>query len=295
MMMLHDYVSKRWLYTGANDVMRLERDDGSVLGEEALALVMGKLSPNPSSHNFVTPLASCQPLCMDQAMRTLLLVMMPLMDNIGIALVQRGDQSRGIRIPGIGTAGGQGGAVSTPAPSKDKGKVVRVIHNDDDVSFDDDVPLQRRRRVTSHDGSAAGGPPLTATIPRPDSSVAVWVMASGRSSGNSATNDAAKATRATSEKEDADAATAKMAADDVGAVKKVVDDVALVKKAADAVAVVKKAANEAALVKKATDDVAAMKKAADDTTTVGSGSSPAPSAGAKRVAAPSGSTPLAKR
>jgi hypothetical protein len=46
MMMLHDYVSKRWLYTGANDVMRLERDDGSVLGEEALALVMGKLSPS---------------------------------------------------------------------------------------------------------------------------------------------------------------------------------------------------------------------------------------------------------
>jgi hypothetical protein len=141
MMMLHDYVSKRWLYTGANDVMRLERDDGSVLGEEALALVMGKLSPDPSSHNIVTPLASCQPLCMDQAMRTLLLVMLPLMDNIGIALVQRGDLSRGIRIPGIGTAGGQGGgAVSTPAPSKDKGKVVRVIHNDDDVSFDDDVP-----------------------------------------------------------------------------------------------------------------------------------------------------------
>jgi hypothetical protein len=61
MMVLHDYVSKRiapiqertcptWLYTGVNDVTRLERGDRSTLGEEALALVMGKLSPNPSSH-----------------------------------------------------------------------------------------------------------------------------------------------------------------------------------------------------------------------------------------------------
>jgi hypothetical protein len=76
MMVLHDYVSKRimplqertrptWLYTGVNDVTRLERSDGSVQSEEALALMMGKLSPNPSSHNFITPLMSCQPLCMD--------------------------------------------------------------------------------------------------------------------------------------------------------------------------------------------------------------------------------------
>jgi hypothetical protein len=84
----------------------MSRCDGSVLGEEALALVMGKLSPDPSSHNFITPPASCQPLCMDQAARTLLVVVMPSMDDIGIALVQRGDQSCGIRIPGIGIAGG---------------------------------------------------------------------------------------------------------------------------------------------------------------------------------------------
>jgi hypothetical protein len=76
MMVLHDYVSKRivplqertrlaWLYIGVNDVTRLERSDGSALSEEALALVMGKLSPDPSSNDFVTPPASCQPLCMD--------------------------------------------------------------------------------------------------------------------------------------------------------------------------------------------------------------------------------------
>jgi hypothetical protein len=96
MMVLHDYVLKRiaplqertrlaWLYTGVNDVTRLEHGDGSALSEEVLALVMGKLSPNPSSHDFVTPPASCQPLCMDHTVRSLLLVAMPSMDNVGIA------------------------------------------------------------------------------------------------------------------------------------------------------------------------------------------------------------------
>jgi hypothetical protein len=103
---------------------RLESGDGSTLGEEVLALVMEKLRPDPSSHDFVTPPASCQPHSRDQAARTLLLVAMPSMDDIGIALIQRGDQSRGVQIPGTGTTGGQGGVASTPDPSKGKGKVV---------------------------------------------------------------------------------------------------------------------------------------------------------------------------
>jgi hypothetical protein len=36
----------------------------------------------------------------------LLLVVMPSMDDVGIAPIQRGEQSRGIQIPGTGTAGG---------------------------------------------------------------------------------------------------------------------------------------------------------------------------------------------
>jgi hypothetical protein len=135
MMVLYDYVSKRimslqkctrpaWLYTGVNDVMWMEHGDRSTLGEEALALVMGKLSPDLSSHYFVTPPASCQLLCMDQATRTLLLVVMPSMDDVSIVPIQRGDQSRGVQIPRTSVMGGQGGAVSTPAPSKGKGKVV---------------------------------------------------------------------------------------------------------------------------------------------------------------------------
>jgi hypothetical protein len=98
MMVLNDYVSKcigplqectrsAWLYTRVNDVMRLECSDTSVLGEEALTLVMGKLSADPSSHNFITPPTSCQPLCMDQVVRMLLLVAMHSMDNIGIASI----------------------------------------------------------------------------------------------------------------------------------------------------------------------------------------------------------------
>jgi hypothetical protein len=133
MMVLHDYVSNRitpllertcpaWLYTGVNDVTWLERNNGSTLGEEALALVMGKLSPNPSSHHFITPPASCQPLCMDQAVRTLLLVAMTSMDDIGIAPIQMGDQSCGVQIPGTGTLGGQGGATSTLTPQQGKGE-----------------------------------------------------------------------------------------------------------------------------------------------------------------------------
>jgi hypothetical protein len=68
-----------------NDVTRLERSDGSTLSEEALELMMEKLSPNPSSHDFITPLASCQPLYVDQAMRSMLLVAMPSMDDVSMA------------------------------------------------------------------------------------------------------------------------------------------------------------------------------------------------------------------
>jgi hypothetical protein len=70
-----------------NDVTRLERGGRSVLSEEALVLVMGKLSPNPSSDDFITPPASCQPLCVDQAVRSILVVAMPSMDDVGIAQI----------------------------------------------------------------------------------------------------------------------------------------------------------------------------------------------------------------
>jgi hypothetical protein len=101
MTVMHDFVLKHivplqertrsaWLYTGVNDVTRLEHGDGSELSEEALALMMGNLSPDPSSHDFVIPPTSCQPLFMDQAVRLMVLVAMPSMDDVGITQIQRG-------------------------------------------------------------------------------------------------------------------------------------------------------------------------------------------------------------
>jgi hypothetical protein len=133
MMVLHDYVLKHimpfqertrltWLYNGVNDVTQLKRGDGSALTEEVLVLLNEKLSLDPSSHDFITPSVSYQPLCKDQPARLTLPVAMPSMDNVGITPMQ-------------------GGAAPSPVPSKVKGKVVRVVRSDDEVSSDDDVPL----------------------------------------------------------------------------------------------------------------------------------------------------------
>jgi hypothetical protein len=47
-----------WLYTGVNNAMRLEHGDGLNLDGAALAFVLGKLSSDPTSHNFINPPAS---------------------------------------------------------------------------------------------------------------------------------------------------------------------------------------------------------------------------------------------
>jgi hypothetical protein len=117
MMVLYDFLLKHiaplqerscpaWLYTGVNDSTRLERGTGSTWEAEKLMMSLAKLSPNPSSPDFITPLASCQPICMDQAVRTVLLKSMPTLDDI--ASVQRGDRSRGMVILGMDTTGDQG-------------------------------------------------------------------------------------------------------------------------------------------------------------------------------------------
>jgi hypothetical protein len=80
------------------------------------------------------------------------------MDDIDIAPIQRGDQSRGIQILGTGAAGGQSGAASTLTPSKGKGKLVRVVQNNDDVS------LQRRMTAPGR-GRSMAAPSLVATAP----------------------------------------------------------------------------------------------------------------------------------
>jgi hypothetical protein len=91
---------------------------------------------------------------------------MPTLDNINIALLQRGDQSHDVVIPGVGilasatsghgqgggpvgcrggiSAGGRGGGPtggSGPSLAPSKGKQAHVILDNDEVSFDEDEPL----------------------------------------------------------------------------------------------------------------------------------------------------------
>jgi hypothetical protein len=174
LMVLHDFLSRRlaplqdratrpaWMYTGVNDIMRLERGPGSSLDGELLASCLKALTTDQFSTELATPPASCGAICMNQAARTTLLATMPTLDDVDIIVVQRGDLSRGVTILGAtvtadrgGTTGGgrggrgRGGSGSpsyAPALGKGKGVSVRVVHDDDEVSSDEDEPLQAQLR-----------------------------------------------------------------------------------------------------------------------------------------------------
>jgi hypothetical protein len=174
LMVLHDFLSRRlvplqdratrptWMYTGENDIMRLERGPGSSLDGDLLAACLKALTTDQFSAELVTPPASSGAICKDQVARTALLAAMPTLDDVDITVVQRGDLSRGMTIPGATVTGGRGGTTgggrggrgpegsgspsSTPAPGKGKGVSTRVVHGDDEVSSDEDEPLQVRLR-----------------------------------------------------------------------------------------------------------------------------------------------------
>jgi hypothetical protein len=154
MMVLHDFLSRciaplqdracpAWMYTVEGDTMRLERDRDSGLDPDVLGALLARLSPNPSSVDFVTPPAACTPMCSDKVARMRLLRELPTLDDISIVARQRGDESWGIQIPEADIADGQGGASTGPSPGKEKGKMVpHIILSDTEVSSeDDDVPL----------------------------------------------------------------------------------------------------------------------------------------------------------
>jgi hypothetical protein len=94
------------MYTGVNDIMRLDRGPGSILGNTLLAASLKALTTDQPSAELVMPAAAYEPLCVNQAARTALLVIMPMLDDVDIALVQRDDQSCGVVIPGLGGPGG---------------------------------------------------------------------------------------------------------------------------------------------------------------------------------------------
>jgi hypothetical protein len=113
LMVLHDFLSRRlaplhdratrpaWMYTGENDIMRLERGPWSSLDGDLLAVCLKALTTDQFSAELATPPASCEAICMDQAARTALLAAMPTLDDVDIAVVQRGDLSRGVTIPRV--------------------------------------------------------------------------------------------------------------------------------------------------------------------------------------------------
>jgi hypothetical protein len=122
MMVMYDFLPKHiaplqecsrpaWFYTGVNDSTRLECGTGLTWETDKLMTSLAKLKPDLTSPDFITPPASCQPICMDQVARTALLKSMPTLDDIDITSVQRGDQSHSMVLPRTDVACDQGGGV----------------------------------------------------------------------------------------------------------------------------------------------------------------------------------------
>jgi hypothetical protein len=86
------------MYTGENDTTWLERSHGADLDARVLETSLSKLSTDSSFTGFITPPMHYMPICMNQAMRSLLLKAMPTLDNIDIMIWQRGDPSHGMSI-----------------------------------------------------------------------------------------------------------------------------------------------------------------------------------------------------
>jgi hypothetical protein len=72
-MVLHNILSKclaplqdrshcpTWMYTGVNDIMRLDRGPGSSLADTLLAASLKALTTDPPSAELVMPAAGCEP------------------------------------------------------------------------------------------------------------------------------------------------------------------------------------------------------------------------------------------
>jgi hypothetical protein len=111
LMVLHDFLSKHltplrtgpaWMYTRVNDIMRLDRGPGSSLDEVLLATSLKALTTDQFSAKLMVPPVAGEPICVNQVVRTALLAAMRTLDDVNIAPVQRGDQSRGVVIPRAG-------------------------------------------------------------------------------------------------------------------------------------------------------------------------------------------------
>jgi hypothetical protein len=144
---------------------------------------------------------------------------------------------------------------------------VRTVHSNNEVSFDDKIPLQRWLKVSDIGGSVASRPSV-AMLP---------VMMLGKTDGGSVAAYLVVVESATTEKEVAvdetvakgvadDVATTEVrkAADDAVATMKVTYDTTVAKRVADDVAAAKRAADDTVTAKKAADDEVVAKRVADD-------------------------------
>jgi uncharacterized Zn-binding protein involved in type VI secretion len=130
-----------------------------------------KLSTDLTSHVFITPLELCVAICLNQASRSLLLSEILSLDDIDLTARQVGDPSHGVGIPGTGDVNVRRSTDNAPDSIKGKGKVATMgvasrsgsqpQHIDIKVLSEDDVPLQRRRKVSHGSGPTHGGPLVT--------------------------------------------------------------------------------------------------------------------------------------
>jgi hypothetical protein len=75
------------MYTGVNDIMRLDRRPGSSLDTALLVASLKALTTDQFSVELVVPAVVCEPICVNQAARIALLAIMPTLDDVNIARV----------------------------------------------------------------------------------------------------------------------------------------------------------------------------------------------------------------
>jgi hypothetical protein len=137
-------------------------------------------------------------------MRSLLLKVLPKLDNIDIAPRQAGDQSHGMQMPRIDAAGSWRSADVTSGPRKGKEKAAPSrsaskarswsLSSHTKTSSEEIAPLERKRRLVHSDGSVINGLPLPwqqdpkkATAPQSIPKAMVAIVLGGSGTGGSTT------------------------------------------------------------------------------------------------------------
>jgi hypothetical protein len=88
------------MYTGVNDIMRLDHGPGLSLNEDMLATCLVAPITDQFLAELMAPPATRELICMNQMARTVLLVAMPMIDDIKITMVQRTACPAAWRFPG---------------------------------------------------------------------------------------------------------------------------------------------------------------------------------------------------